>query len=76
LKEDCQIFLDATYQNGKNVPNDHKNTRWQQNVPNGRNIDIDQMAIRYTKISHHKTLQTLTQIGIFGLKIYHLATLD
>jgi hypothetical protein len=49
------------------MPNDHK---------------VYQMAVKYTKngqrISHHLPLQDppkFTQIAIFGLKIYHLATL-
>jgi hypothetical protein len=44
----------------KNIPNDHKN------IPNGH------------KIYQHFSFQDppkITQIGIFGLKIYHLATL-
>jgi hypothetical protein len=36
---------------------------------------IDQMVIKYTKIFRNKTLQKFTQIGIFGLKTNHLATL-
>jgi hypothetical protein len=59
----CQIFLDATYQNRKNISNDHK---------------IYQMATNYAKwpqnrTNGHKTYQQLplqgpskfTQIGIF-----------
>jgi hypothetical protein len=34
------------------------------------------MAIKYANIFHSKTLPKLTQVGIFCLKIYHLATLD
>jgi hypothetical protein len=26
-KQGCQIFLVTTYQNGKNIPNNHKNTK-------------------------------------------------
>jgi hypothetical protein len=33
------------------------------------------MAIKFTNIFHWKTLKKFTQNGIFGLKIYHLATL-
>jgi hypothetical protein len=33
------------------------------------------MVIKYAKILHRKTLQSLPQIGIFGLKTNHLATL-
>jgi hypothetical protein len=33
------------------------------------------MAIKYSNIFHFKALQNFPQTGIFGLKIYHLATL-
>jgi hypothetical protein len=33
------------------------------------------MDRKYTMIFHSKALQKYTQIGIFGMKIYHLATL-
>jgi hypothetical protein len=33
------------------------------------------MVTKYTKIFHCKTLQNLPEIGIFGLKTNHLATL-
>jgi hypothetical protein len=62
----CQIFLGTTYQNGKNtklppnVPNGHKIYQSAVNIPNGR------------KIFEHRSLST--QNGIFGLKMYHLAT--
>jgi hypothetical protein len=48
-------------------------TKWPQNRPN--DCKIDQMAIKYADIFHLKTLQKFTQIGSFGLKINHLATL-
>jgi hypothetical protein len=69
----ARFFLFQTYQNGKNIPNDQKlykkainYTKWQQNIPNGH------------KIFKHFPLQSppkITQSGIFGLKINHLATL-
>jgi hypothetical protein len=34
------------------------------------------MATKYTKWPSLKDTPTFTQIGIFGLKIYHLATMD
>jgi hypothetical protein len=34
------------------------------------------MTIKYTTIFHSKALQNLPKIGIFGLQIHHLATLD
>jgi hypothetical protein len=40
---------------------------------------IYQMALKYTKINQHLSLQDtkkFTQVAIFGFKIYHLATLD
>jgi hypothetical protein len=64
----------------QNIPNGHKiyqmatkYTKWPQNIENGHKID--QMVKKYINIFHCKTLQNLTQILIFGLKIYHLATL-
>jgi hypothetical protein len=66
-------ILGTTYQNGKNIPNNHK---------------IYQMTTKYTKCpknrpTGHKIHQYLplldppkfTEITIFGLKICHLATL-
>jgi hypothetical protein len=50
----CQIFLGTTYQNVKNIPNNHKifkmatkYTKWPQNIPNGHKIY--QMATKYIK---------------------------
>jgi hypothetical protein len=43
------------------------------NIYNGRKID--QMVIKYTKIFHLQDPPKFTQIGIFGLKTNHLATL-
>jgi hypothetical protein len=44
--QSCQIFLSTTYQNGKNIPNNHeiyqmatKYTKWPQNTPKGPKID-------------------------------------
>jgi hypothetical protein len=43
-------------------------------IPNGRKIGL--MAIRYTCIVHYiQDPRNFTQIGIFGLKIFHVATL-
>jgi hypothetical protein len=33
------------------------------------------MSIKYTNIFHCKTLENLSELGFFGLKINHLATL-
>jgi hypothetical protein len=33
------------------------------------------MATEYTNFFHTKAIQKITQTGILGLKIYHLATL-
>jgi hypothetical protein len=64
----CQIFLgpNQTYQNGKNIPNDHKLykmaiqcKKWLQSAPNGH------------KICQHIPIKgppKYTQIGIFGTK--------
>jgi hypothetical protein len=44
-KQGCQIFIGATYQNGKNIPNDYKlyqitlkYTKWPLNITNGHII--------------------------------------
>jgi hypothetical protein len=34
------------------------------------------MAIKYINIFQYKALQNLPQIGLFGLKINHLATME
>jgi hypothetical protein len=61
------------YQIEKNIPNDHKlfqmainYTKWPQNIPDGHKI--------YQHFPWQGPLK-LSQIGIFGLKINHLATL-
>jgi hypothetical protein len=56
----------------KYVPN-YKIPKSHKNAPNG--LQIYQMVIKFTNIFHCKALQKFTQIGIFGLEIYHLATL-
>jgi hypothetical protein len=65
--------LGKIYQIGKNIPNDDQPyqtainyTKWTENIPNGH------------KIYQHFPFQgtpKFTQIGIFGLKTNHLATL-
>jgi hypothetical protein len=57
-------------QNRKNIS---KCTKWPLNIPNGRTIDEISLNLKITSfIARHLKF---TQIGIFGLKIYHLATL-
>jgi hypothetical protein len=71
----CQIFLDTIYQNVGEC------TKLQLNKQNGRNMyqmsvcNIFQMAIKYSNIFPFLGSQKSTQIGIFCLKMYHLATL-
>jgi hypothetical protein len=43
----CQIFQRTTYQNGKNIPNDHK---------------IYQMDIQYSNMFHFKALQNIPKL--------------
>jgi hypothetical protein len=50
---------------GKNIPNNLKYTKRQQNISNGR--EIDQMAIKYM---YQRDPLKFTQIRIFGLKIW------
>jgi hypothetical protein len=63
-----------TYQNGKSIQNNHKlyqtalyYTKWSQSIPNDH---------KNTKHFPFKGPPKYTKIGIFGLKIKHLATLD
>jgi hypothetical protein len=67
----CQIFLDTIYQYGGNSTTLLLN--YQICIPNGHNIF--QTAIEYTNLFHSNALQKIAQIEIFGVKIYHLATL-
>jgi hypothetical protein len=65
---------------------DIKYTKWTENIPNGHipnGHKIYQMAIKYSKgqkiIDNYIPFQgpqKCTQVGIFGMKVYHLATLD
>jgi hypothetical protein len=71
-KQGCHIFVGTIYQKGGKCTKLPQNIQWLQNVPNGRKID--EMSIKYTNIFHCKTRQKFTQIAIFGLKIYHLAS--
>jgi hypothetical protein len=74
LAQGCQSFVGATYQNGKDVPNDHKIyeivikvTKWPQNILNG------------STIYHHFPFQGPPKynpnLDFWVEKIYHLATL-
>jgi hypothetical protein len=38
--------------------------------------NIFQMANEFANLFHSKAVLKFTQFGIFGMKIYHLATLD
>jgi hypothetical protein len=48
-------------------------TKWPSNIPIGRKIY--RMAVKYINIIRLQDPPKFIQIGIFGLKIYHLATL-
>jgi hypothetical protein len=57
---------------GKNVSNNHKNTKWSWSIQNGHK------NTKCHKLYQHLPLQVhpiVSQIGIFSLKKYHLATL-
>jgi hypothetical protein len=69
----ARFFLVQIYQIGKNITNDHKlyqtainYTKWPLNIPNGHKI----------KHLQFKGPPKFTQMGVFGLKTNHLATLD
>jgi hypothetical protein len=70
----CQILLGTTYQKRKNKYQITINYVWPQNTPNDRMYNRPNCY----QIDQHLPLQDppkFTQIWIFGLKIYHLATL-
>jgi hypothetical protein len=76
MMQGCQIFHDTKYQNGAKftkLPPKLQNGL-KLYVPNGRNIFL--LDIEYTKLFQSKDLQKISHIVIFGLKIYHLATLE
>jgi hypothetical protein len=57
----ARCFLVQTYQNGKNLPNDHK-----LYVPNG--VKKFLMGITYDNIFHSKALQILPKLGFLVWK--------
>jgi hypothetical protein len=59
-RQGCQIFLGATYQNGK------KHTKGPENIP--KDGKIYQTAIKYTKIFNGKSLQSLPKLGFLVWK--------
>jgi hypothetical protein len=61
------------YLNGKNIQNGHEIYQMAMKIPSGRKID--QMAIKYTNNFPLQDPLKFTQIWIFCLKLYHLATL-
>jgi hypothetical protein len=74
-RQGCQIFLDTKYQNGGKYtihivtksPNGHK--MYKMAVSNSK------LHIIYHQPFTFQGLAKFTQIGILGLKVYHLATL-
>jgi hypothetical protein len=61
-----------------NIPKQGKNTNREQNIPNWLSIYIQNEATIFQMATKHYPFQgpsKNTQIGIFGLKIYHLAAL-
>jgi hypothetical protein len=57
----------------KMYPLNTKRTNWSLSIPNV--YKIFQMAVIYINLFQSKALPEFTQIGIFGYKINHLATL-
>jgi hypothetical protein len=70
----CQIFLDTKYQTGENIPNNNQNITKcpfkMQKCPKKFRL-----ASKYINLFPYQGPPKFTQIGIFGLKTYHLATL-
>jgi hypothetical protein len=74
IEQGCQIFLDTKHQNGENYTTLPLNYQMAINMPKSRNIPSPKGQIICQPFPIKGT-QKFTQIGIFGLKIYHLATL-
>jgi hypothetical protein len=66
----ARFFLVHDTKPGKMYQLNTKCTKWSQSIPNVRKIF--QMAIKYSSIFPSPKF---AQLGIFGLKINHLATL-
>jgi hypothetical protein len=66
LRQCCQISFATMYQNGENIPNNHKYIKWPLNIPNGRKMDL--MATKYTYTFNCKTLQDLPKLGFLVWK--------
>jgi hypothetical protein len=73
LAHGCQIFLDKTYQNGKNISNYHKLSQMTIKKPISRKIF--QITIKYSSIIALALPNVHTQNWIIFLKICHLAIL-
>jgi hypothetical protein len=58
--------LVQTYQNVKNIPNDHKLYQKAKIIPNG--CKIFQMVIKYNNSFHSKALQILPKLGFLVWK--------
>jgi hypothetical protein len=70
----ARFFLGTTYQNREKytIPTTIKYTKWIESIQNGKN-----RSYGHKLYQHRPWLDSpkFTQIGIFGMKIYHLATL-
>jgi hypothetical protein len=62
----ARCFLAQFTSTDKNIPNDHKITKWTYNIPNG----LFQRAIKIYQHSLFQGPPKYTQIVTFGLKIY------
>jgi hypothetical protein len=72
LNQGCQIFVSTLNQSGEKYTKlTTKYTIRPLNTPNGLNIPNGNKIYRNTPF---QGLQNYTRIGIFGLKICHLAT--
>jgi hypothetical protein len=70
----CQIFIGTTHQKGGGeVPNNHTLYQMAETLPNGHKMLG--MAVKYSNILHSQALKNIPELFIFGLQIYHLATL-
>jgi hypothetical protein len=73
----ARFSLVQNTKNGENTPNDNKNNKWPKHtyvhIPN--KYKKYRTGLKYTKIWPLNGLPKKSDFGIFGMKIYHLATL-
>jgi hypothetical protein len=60
----ARFFMVHDNKTGKNVPNEHKCTKWSLNIPNVQNYS--EWPKKYINIFHSKALQNLPKLVFLG----------